>query len=94
MALGLLSEKVVRQSWGKASKMIVFSYGGRAAETWWEKIKNNTIRFDNLRVMSFLEKETCDLGELAKRSMKVLVTIQDAEVMIRVGVNIVYVTLN
>jgi uncharacterized protein YaeQ len=93
VALGLPSEKVVRQSCGKASKVIVYSYGGRTAEMWWEKLKNNTTRFDNLQVMNFSQEETRDLGELANRSMKVQVNIQDGEVMVGVDDRIVYLTL-
>ena len=92
VALGLPGEKVVRQSCGKASKVIVYSYGGRTAEMWWEKLKNNTTRFGNLQVMNFSQEETRDLGELANRSMKVQVNIQDGEVMVGVDDRIVYVT--
>lgn len=92
VALGLPSEKILRQSCGKASKVIVYSYGGKTAETWWEKIKNSTTRFDNLQVMNFSEKDTRDLGELAHRSMKLQVNIQDGEVMIGINDSIVYVT--
>ncbi|MGJ8611709.1 MAG: YaeQ family protein [Octadecabacter sp.] len=92
VALGLPSDKVVRQSSGKSGKVIVYSYGGRPADMWWEKIKNSTTRFDNLQVMNLSEKETGDLAELANRSMKVQVNIQDAEVMVSVDDKIVYVT--
>ena len=53
LALGLPSEKVMRQSCGKADKLIVYPYGGRTAEMWWDKIKNGTIRFENLQVINF-----------------------------------------
>jgi uncharacterized protein YaeQ len=43
--------------------------------------------------MNFSQEETRDLGELANRSMKVQVNIQDGEVMVGVDDNIVYVTL-
>jgi uncharacterized protein YaeQ len=92
VALGLPSEKVVRQSCGKAKKVIVYCYGGRAAEVWWEKIKNSTTRFDNLQVINFSEKDTSELGNLASRSMKLQVNIQDGEVMVSVDDSIVYVT--
>ena len=92
VALGLPSEKVVRQSSGKSGKVIVYSYGGRTAETWWDKIKNSTTRFDNLQVMNFSEKDTGDLAKLASRSMKLQVNIQDSEVMVSVDDSIVYVT--
>ncbi len=92
VALGLPSEKIVRQSCGKAGKVIVYCYGGRTAEMWWEKIKNSTTRFNNLQVVNFSESNTRDLAELAARSMKVQVNIQDGEVMVSVDDGIVYVT--
>jgi uncharacterized protein YaeQ len=92
VALGLPSEKIVRQSCGKASNVIVYSYGGRTAEMWWDKIKNSTTRFDNLRVINFSEKNTSDLGKLASRSMKLQVNIQDGDVMVSVDDSIAYLT--
>ncbi|WP_291727463.1 YaeQ family protein [Leisingera sp. F5] len=91
VALGLPSEKIVRQSCGKAKEVIVYSYG-RTAEVWWEKIKNSTTRFDNLQVVNFSEANTRDLGNLASRSMKLQVNIQDSDVMVSVDDSIVYVT--
>jgi uncharacterized protein YaeQ len=90
--LGLPSEKVVRQSCGKSNEVIIYSYGGRTADMWWEKIKNSTSRFDNLQVMNFSEEDTNALGKLASRAMKLQVNIQDGDVMISVDDNIVYVT--
>jgi uncharacterized protein YaeQ len=92
VALGLPSEKVVRQSCSKAKNVIIYSYGGRTADVWWDKIKNNTTRFDNLRVLNFPEQETADLAKLASRSMKLQVNIQDGEVMVSVDDHMAYVT--
>jgi uncharacterized protein YaeQ len=92
VALGLPSEKVVRQSSGKAGKVAVYSYGGRPAEVWWDKVKNSTTRFDNLSVTNLSETDTNDLAKLASRSMKLQVNIQDSEVMVSVDDSIVYVT--
>lgn len=91
IALGQPSEKIVRQSCGKSDKVIVYSYG-RTAETWWDKIKNSTTRFDNLRVVNLPEAETGALEKLASRAMKVQVNIQDGEVMVSVDDEIAYVT--
>lgn len=92
VALGLPSEKVVRQSCGKASKVVIYCYGGRPAEMWWDKIKNATTRFDNLQVMNLREPDTRALADLAHRSMKLQVNIQDGDVMVSVDDAIVYVT--
>jgi uncharacterized protein YaeQ len=92
VALGLPSEKVMRQSCGKAGKVIVYPYGGRTAEVWWDKIKSSTTRFDNLHVINFSETDTGALAKLASRAMKLQINIQDGEVMVSVGESIVYVT--
>ena len=92
VALGLPSEKLMRQSCSKADKVIVYPYGGRTAEMWWDKIKNSTTRFDNLHVFSFSETDTGALARLASRAMKIQVNIQDGEVMVSVGDSIAYVT--
>ena len=92
VALGLPSEKIVRQSCGKANEVIIYSYGGRTADMWWEKIKNSTTRFDNLKVVNFSEEDTTSLGKLASRTMKLQVNIQDGDVMVSVDDSVVYVS--
>ena len=92
VALGLPGEKIIRQSCGKANKVIVYCYGGRTAEVSWEKIKNSTTRFDNLQVTNFSKKDTSDLGRMASRLMKLQVNIQDGDVMISVDDSIAYIT--
>ncbi|NVO29484.1 YaeQ family protein [Donghicola sp. C2-DW-16] len=91
VALGLPSEKVLRQSCSKAAKVVVYPYGGKPAEVWWDKIKGSTTRFDNLSVVNLAEEETAALAKLANRAMKLQVNIQDAEVMVSLGEDIVYV---
>jgi uncharacterized protein YaeQ len=91
VALGLPSEKVIRQSCGKADKVIVYPYGGRTAEMWWDKIKNSTTRFDNLQVINFSETDTGALAKLASRAMKLQINIQDGDVMVSVDDRVVYV---
>lgn len=92
IALGQPSEKIVRQSCGKADQVIIYSYGGRPAEVWWDKIKNSTTRFDNLSVVNLPDTETAALAELANRSMKLQVNIQDGEVMVSLDDSAVYLT--
>ena len=92
VALGLPSEKVVRQSCGKADQVIVYAYGGRTADMWWDKIKNSTTRFDNLQVINLTEADTGALAKLASRAMKLQVNIQDGDIMISADDDIVYVT--
>ena len=92
VTLGLPSEKIVRQSCGKAKEVIIYSYGGRTAEVWWDKIKNSTTRFENLKVINLAEAETNELAEQANRSMKLQVNVQEGDLMVSVDDSIVYVT--
>ncbi|MEP3948150.1 YaeQ family protein [Ascidiaceihabitans sp.] len=92
ITLGLPSEKIVRQSCGKAKQVIIYAYGGNPAEMWWSKVQNSTTRFENLSVVSFAQDETTEMAKLADRTMKVQVNVQDGDVMVSVGENIVYVT--
>ena len=92
VTLGLPSEKIVRQSCTKAKEVIIYSYGGRTAEVWWDKIKGSTTRFENLQVINLAEAETKELVKLANRSMKLQVNIQDRDLMVSMDDSIVYVS--
>jgi uncharacterized protein YaeQ len=91
IALGLPSEKVMRQSSGKSKAVTVYSYG-HTAEMWWNKTKNGVTRFDNLSVVNFSDDDTSALEKLAGRSMRMQVNIQDNDVMVSVDDTIVNLT--
>ena len=92
VALGLPSEKLLRQSCGKAAKVVVYPYGGRPAEIWWDKIKNSTTRFDNLQIVNLRQADTDAIAALASRAMKLQINIQDGEVMINLDDRSVYIS--
>lgn len=92
VALGLPSEKVIRQSCNKSNEVIVYCYGGRTAEIWWEKIRKSTGRFDNLQVVNISDRDSGELGKQASRSMKVQVNVQDGDVMVSIDGGIINVT--
>ena len=92
VTLGLPSEKIVRQSCGKAKEVIIYSYGGKTAEVWWDKIKTTTTRFENLTVINLAKVETNALALMANRSMRLQVNIQDGDVMVSFDDTIAYVT--
>ena len=92
IALGLPSDKVIRQSCGKARKVVIYAYGGKPAEIWWDKIKNSMMRFDNLQVVNFSDSDTAALATLANRAMKLQINIHDGDVMVSVDDTIINVT--
>lgn len=92
VALGLPSDKVIRQSCAKAGRVLVYAYGGKAAEIWWDKVKGAAGRFDNLQVVHFSPQDTAALEQLANRTMKLNVHIQDGDVMVSLGDATLYLT--
>ena len=72
--------------------MVIYAYGGKTAEIWWDKIKNNMMRFDNLQVVNFSHRYNAALAKLANRAMKLQINIQDGDVMVSVGDTIANVT--
>ena len=37
VALGLPSEKIIRQSCNKSARVVIYPYGGKTAEVWWDR---------------------------------------------------------
>ena len=91
ISLGLPSEKLIRQSCGKAKNVIIYAYGGKSAEVWWNKVQNGTARFKNLSIMNVTETNCVELG-VARRSMQLQVNIQDCDVLISLENTMLYVT--
>ncbi len=91
VALGLPSEKVIRQSCSKSGAVVVYAYGGRVAQMWWDKIKGSSARFDNLKVVNLTETDTKALAQLSARTMKLQINVQDGAVMVSLGEVIVEV---
>lgn len=92
VALGQPSDKIIRQSCGKADGVVIYCYGGSAAEIWWDKVKGGTSRFDNLSVVNLSQQDTDALAALAARSMQLQVNVQDGDVMVSTDAGTVYVT--
>ncbi|BEV72814.1 MULTISPECIES: YaeQ family protein [unclassified Paludibacterium] len=75
--LGEPDEKRLRKACGRADQVLVYSYGGRAADIWWQQNENKYGRFDNLQVLSVSPATLQELATLCERSMQLTATIQD-----------------
>lgn len=77
--LGLPDEKRIRKACGRARQVFVYSYGGHGAELWWEKIRPQLERFNNLTVINLPRAATTALEKLAQRTMRLNCTVQDKQ---------------
>jgi uncharacterized protein YaeQ len=78
--VGLPDEKWTRKACGRASQVVLVSYGGRTADMWWTANKSKHERMKNLRVINLPLEASQALAALANRSMRLQCTIQDGQV--------------
>jgi uncharacterized protein YaeQ len=78
--VGMPDEKDIRKACGRADRVIIYSYGGRSADLWWEQNRGKLERIKNLTVINLPAATTQALAKLALRTMQLQCTIQDGEV--------------
>jgi len=83
--LGQPDERRIRKACGRAQQVVILSYGGRTAEIWWQQIKDNLYRFENLQVINIRPEQTRQLEALAQRSMRLQCTIDSDHIWISDG---------
>lgn len=67
----------LRRACGRAGRVSVYAYGGRAAEQWWQQQRQALTGLARLRVSAFPVDSVRQLGALAERSMDAACTIQE-----------------
>jgi len=80
--LGQPDERRVRKACGRARQVIVYNYGGRTADIWWQQNGARLETLENLRVINLPALSTRALGALAQRTMSLTCTIQDGQVWV------------
>lgn len=87
--VGLPDEKSIRQACGRAKQVIIYSYGGRSADLWWEKSRSILSRGNNLTVINIPQDASRALAQLAQRSMDLHCNIQEEEISMGDGITVV-----
>lgn len=83
--VGLPDEKLVRKACGRASQVVVYTYGGRVADMWFAQNSSQLERLKNLTVVNLPQEGTRALARLAQRTMQLQCTIQDGLVWLSDG---------
>ena len=65
--------------------MLIYLYGGRTADMWWEANRGKLERLDNLAVFSLPPELTRQLAALAERTMLLQATIDDGSAWLLAG---------
>jgi len=91
--VGLPDAKDVRRACPRAQLVVVYAYGGRAAELWWAQNRETLQRSDNLTVMNVPQEASRALAGLARRNMQLQCTLQEGHIWIGDGTSAVEIEL-
>lgn len=91
--VGLPDERAVRKACGKSRAVHVLPYGGRAAELWWQGVRQTLERQERLSVTEVAAEASRALAALADRSMRLQVTLQEGDALVTDGTSSVQVEL-
>ncbi|UXI65921.1 YaeQ family protein [Tahibacter amnicola] len=80
--MGQPDESRLRRASGRADEVVVVTYGGRAADLWWEKNSAGLSRLRNLSVVSISTGDLAALGSLLSRTMRLQCLVQDGQVQL------------
>ncbi len=90
--VGQPDEKSVRKAGGRASRVRIYNYGIRGADTWWNQVRAKLERQNNLSVTYFAQEATRAMAALADRNMQLQCTIQQGQIWLSGGERTVEVT--
>ena len=91
--VGLPDEREVRKACGRAREVQVLAYGGRAVDLWWQGVRDKFERQERLAVAEVPIEASRALAQLAARSMRLQVTIQEGHVFVGDGATSIPVEL-
>ncbi len=78
--VGLPDEKLIRKACGRARRVIVYCYGGRAAQMWFSQNSSQFARLKNLVVINIPQHSTQAIATMVQRTMQLQCNIQDDQV--------------
>lgn len=91
--IGQPDEKTIRQACGRSKQVVVYVYGVRGAEAWWENQRASLDRLKNLTVTLLPMEQVRALAGMAKPSMHLQWTIQDGHLWVADGTQTLHVEL-
>ena len=80
--LGQPDESRLRKASGRARQVIVVTYGGRAADLWWDKNAGALARLDNLTVIDIDAASVDALAAMMDRNMRLNAIVQEGELQL------------
>ena len=92
--VGLPDEKLVRRACGQATRVFIYTYGGRGADMWWTQNSDKLERNANLAIVNIPLEVSRALAKLAQRNMQLQCTIQEGMIWFNQGEETVAIELS
>jgi uncharacterized protein YaeQ len=89
--VGLPDESRIRKACNRAAQVCVYTYGGRAAQLWWQQNADKLTRHDNLAIIDLAESSTNALANMAQRNMELQCTIDGDEICLSDATQTLYI---
>lgn len=83
--VGLPDERRLRKACSRAKHVVLYSYGGRGADLWWQRNAEKLQRFGNLSVIELPEVACKEITGLVQRNIQLQCTVQDGEIWLTNG---------
>jgi len=80
--LGQPDEQRIRRAAGRAKRVIIYTYSGRAAEVWWKKTAAAVARTKNVSVIDVDPATVEALAALTQRTMQIQFMMQDGHAQV------------
>lgn len=91
--LGQPDEQRIRRAAGRAKRVIIYTYSGRAAEVWWKKTAAAVARTKNVSVIDVDPATVEALAALTQRTMQIQFMMQDGHAQVISGDTVVPIEL-
>jgi uncharacterized protein YaeQ len=78
--VGLPDERLIRKACGRANHVVVYCYGGNAAQLWYDQNAKGFTRLKNLTVINLSRACTQGMEKLVERTMQLQCNVQDGQV--------------
>lgn len=87
--VGLPDEKTIRRACGRAEKVRVYCYGGQRARLWWDVLAEKLQQAGRVSVFELPVESSRHLASLAQRNMRLQCSIQDGQILMTDGNQVV-----
>ena len=78
--VGIPDEKLIRKACGRANQVIVYCYGGRSAQMWYDQNSAQFSRQKNLTIINIPQESSRAIALMAQKNMQLQCNIQEGEV--------------